>query len=539
MEAPAPSSESLLTEMAAALRAGDLDRASALAQDGLNRGLRHPLIFTAQGAWLAGRQRHEEALVAFSRADTISSPNAATKSAIGVTLAELGRFDDAIAAFEQAIALSPQSPQLYVRLAWVHELARNLPESRKALSKALELQPGNAAALGRLAFVEARSGAWESARSAAAEALAKDETEVKAHLALGMTEVEFGSLDIAEIRLNNLLATGRLGLTDRYLALGLMGDVRDRQNRIDDAVHFYDRANELKRSAHSRSQSSLLDAVVAISRYVETIKPRAPAAKPVAERGPAAGHVFLLGFLRSGTTLIQQILAAHPAVASLEEKDTLAEATRAFLARASDLEKLWAAPESELARHRTIYWNRVRELGGAPDGKIFVDKVPINSIKLPLISALFPSATVLFALRDPRDVVLSCYRRRLGANPATNEFYSIESTARFYDAVMRLTHAYLSRLSIPIHQIRHEALVNDFDAEVRRICDLIEAPWNERMRRFAESPGMAAVTTPSAMQLVRGLSTEGIGRWRRYRRHLEPVLPLLAFWVEKFHYDPE
>lgn len=532
------SSESLLSEVAAALRAGDALRAGPLAEIALEKGIVHPILFTAKGAQLGQQRRHAEALAAFTRAEALAPPTAATRSAVGISLAELGRLEEAVEAFNEAIMLSPDSPQLHLRLAWAYELSRNLPAARTALVDALRLQPDNAAALGRLAYLEARSGAWPRAMDFGEQALNKNPNDVKAHLALAAAETELDQLDRAEQRLTRLLAMAQLGPNDRYLALGTFGDVRDRQNRPDEAIALYSRANDVRRAGNTPAPATMLDAVNSIRHYLETaLIPASPyPSVPPQSNGPV-GHAFLLGFLRSGTTLVHKIIDTHAEVNSLEEQDTLADATRAFLSTPSGLEKLWHASDAEIAHHREIYWNRVRQFGGEPDGKLFVDKFPINTVKLPLIARLFPEAKILFAIRDPRDVVLSCFRRRLAPNPTTDEFHSLESTARFYDAVMRLAQVCRSKLPMSIHDVYHEKLVRNFEYETKQICDFLGLKWDEGFRRFARASHLRAVTTPSAMQLAKGLNEAGIGQWKRYTEHLQPLMPLLDPWVAQFGYS--
>jgi hypothetical protein len=157
-------------------------------------------------------------------------------------------------------------------------------------------------------------------------------------------------------------------------------------------------------------------------------------------------------------------------------------------------------------------------------------------LHLALIARLFPGAAIVFALRDPRDVVLSCFRRLFVVNPYTFEFLALDRTARFYDATMR--HALLAREKLPLrfHDLRNEDLVADFDGRVRALCDFLEAEFDPAMARFAERSKSRGVATPSAIQIARGLSSDGIGQWRRYEAELEAVLPLLAPWVRHFGY---
>src|SRR5262249_9794996 len=150
-----------------------------------------------------------------------------------------------------------------------------------------------------------------------------------------------------------------------------------------------------------------------------------------AEAGPA-GHAFLIGFPRTGTTLLEVALDGHPRIASLDEHELLTESVLRFLGETPDLDGLGAASEAELEVSRAAYWARVRSGGVDVAGRVFLDKYPMNTLKLPLIARLFPDARILFARRDPRDVVLSCFRRRFKMNAAMYELLTLPGAAALY-----------------------------------------------------------------------------------------------------------
>jgi hypothetical protein len=277
-----------------------------------------------------------------------------------------------------------------------------------------------------------------------------------------------------------------------------------------------------------------------MTRYFELARPEAWKARPPGDtdRAGVREHVFLLGFPRSGTTLIEIILEGHPNVVSLEEKESLIDSVHEFMQRPEDLERLTRATPATLERLRAAYWRLVAGAGVDVSGKVFVDKYPLNTLKLPLIARLFPDAKILFACRDPRDIVLSCFRHRFKMNAPIYELLSIESAARYYDAVMRLVICLNGVLTLDTCLVRHEDLVTEFAREMKRICTFLGLDWVPAMGAFAVRTKDRAVLTPSTAQLVRGLNTEGLGQWRRYRPQLVPVLPMLEPWVKRFYYDP-
>ena len=258
--------------------------------------------------------------------------------------------------------------------------------------------------------------------------------------------------------------------------------------------------------------------------------PRPRAADPKA-------HVFLVGFPRSGTTLLENVLAAHPDVVTLEEKDCLARIAAPYVAADEGLERLARIGSGEALRQRDAYWSMVRGFGVEPRRRMFIDKMPLSSVLLPVVAKLFPHARVLFARRDPRDVVLSCFRRRFDMNPAMYQLLTLEGAAAYYDAVMRLAELYRDRLPLPQQIVRYESLVDDFEGTARAVCDFLGLEWDQGLLDFAAKARSRGISTPSAAQVARGLNREGQGAWRRYREQMAPVLPILEPWVERFGYD--
>jgi hypothetical protein len=321
----------------------------------------------------------------------------------------------------------------------------------------------------------------------------------------------------------------------------LLGDILDASHRPAEAFEAYTQCNRELQRLYAGRYDNALEHVRSLTRQLERMS-RADGktrAEPGADAAGVRGHVFLLGFPRSGTTLLEVILEGHPDVVSLEENELLIDSVRHFMGRPEDLESLPRASARELDMWRTAYWRHVANAGVQPAGKIFVDKHPLNSLKLPLIGQLFPNAKILFACRDPRDIVLSCFRRRFRMNAPMYELLSIEGGARFYEAVMQFLLQSMSLWTLDTFLVRHEDLVTGFAREMKRICAFLDLEWVPAMGDFALRTKDREVLTPSTAQLVHGLSTEGLGQWRRYRAQLAPIQSTLEPWVKRFCYDQE
>jgi hypothetical protein len=179
----------------------------------------------------------------------------------------------------------------------------------------------------------------------------------------------------------------------------------------------------------------------------------------------------------------------------------------------------------------------VRNAGVDVAGKVFIDKYPLNTLKLPLIAKLFPRAKILFAVRDPRDVVLSCFRRRFRMNPAMYELLTLSGAAAFYSAAMEFAHAVKRRLALDWHEVRYERLVTGFEQEIRGVCAFVGLEWSAQMADFAGRVEAREHATPSTAQLTRGLVTSALAQWRHYEAHLQPTLPALTPWLRQFGYE--
>ena len=249
-------------------------------------------------------------------------------------------------------------------------------------------------------------------------------------------------------------------------------------------------------------------------------------ALPAAPTGDGPPPIFMVGFPRSGTTLTEQILAAHPGLCTAEE--------RPFLDRAlagsgypdgevdpAGIRRAWREQTAPLLR----------------DGLPLVDKLPLNIVHAALLSRAFPDARLVVSLRDPRDVCLSCFVQDFVPNEAMVHFFDLERTAALYVAVMSLWIEQRGRLGVPWLELRYEDLVADLPGAARRLLEFLGLPWHEGVLRYHERAAAATVLTPSHQDVCQPIFTRARGRWLRYERHLAPILPTLAPLAAALGYD--
>jgi hypothetical protein len=278
--------------------------------------------------------------------------------------------------------------------------------------------------------------------------------------------------------------------------------------------------------------------LTSLAAYLEST-PAADAKHPApVARGPRE-HVFLLGFMRSGTTLLEQVLARHPDVVSLEERPSLQEFVTQYLNVPTGMQRLRALNGAALARAREAYWERVRGYGVEPQGRVFIDKQPLATIDLPLIAELFPEAKIIFAIRDPRDVVFSCFRRHFEINPTTFEFLDPASGAQLYAAVMRIGALSREKFPLSVHEHRYEDMIADFEGRVRAACGFLNIDYAPAMAEFSKTVAREDIRSPSAAQVSKPLNDSAVGEWRRYSSAMEGTQAVLAPWIERFGYSKD
>jgi Flp pilus assembly protein TadD len=538
----AAADKAALAEIGAAVQARDFERAGRLAERALASGFEHPAVLNLAALKLEGEERFEDAVRLLQRAVAIAPNDPGAHNALGLCLHRLERDAEALTQFDHAIQIAPTFAGAHSARGGCLEGLGRLREAEAAFRRAIELQPENLGGLAGLANLMSRRGAHAEARAMAAQVLAAQPGYPDAVNVMAAAELAAGEAPAAQARLEAMIADPRLTPQQLAFAQGLLGDVLDAQDRVPEAFSAYAACNMGLWRTYAKTYGAPPTALEFAQGMIERLDAIAPeawtsAGAPLADG--ATGHVFLLGFPRSGTTLLEQVLASHPDVEALEERETLSAALRAFLGAPQDLDRLAAASEAELKPLRAAYWDRVRAEGAQVEGKVFVDKHPLNTLKLPLIARLFPQAKILFARRDPRDVVLSCYRRRFVMSGSAYQLLTLPGAAGYYDAAMQVADRMAPALQARTHVVRHEALIEDFDGVVRAVCDFLGLPWTDDLRAFSARTQDRGIATPSGAQLAGGLSAEGVGQWRRYRQQMAPALPKLRPWVERFRYDPQ
>ena len=440
-----------------------------------------------------------------------------------------GRHEEALPVIQQAVARNPSSAGLQLKLGVESGLARRPADAEHAFRAAITLDP---------ALVDAYLGL----------AIQYEHTNREDEFAPLIALAEANGLDAGPLAFLRALEHRRAKRFEEGLACIAMvppdiepersahtrATLLDRLGRSDEAfaafeqtalLHQANPTEPLRRGAEARDQ---------LRGELALLTPEWAAswtgAHPLAAR---PDPVFLVGFPRSGTTLLDTILMGHPATTVMEEQPPLNFVEKAI----GGLSALPALDAAAIASAQAHYYDEVAKVADLPAGNVLIDKSPLFLNKVPLIRWLFPRAKFILALRHPCDVLLSCFMSNFRLNSAMANFLRLDDAAEFYDLNFRHWERSRALFGPNVHSIVYERLVEDVEAEVRPLFDFLELDWHEAAldhRRTARARGL--ITTASYSQVTEPIYTRAAGRWQRYRRHLEPVLPALDPWVRKFGY---
>jgi Tfp pilus assembly protein PilF len=420
-----------------------------------------------------------------------------------------GKMEEARALYQESIDADPSILQTVLGFARLEEADRNFKPAAELLDKAEALAPANQSVMLSRAVLHGRTRDFEQA--------------------LKVLDDIAGQRNDGVLGPNELLEKGRL---------------LDRMGRYDDAFAAYAEGKrltrEISRTAYLGDHAAAL--AQRLTRFFThtrlRIMPRASV------RRDCAQPIFIVGFPRSGTTLVEQTLSAHPAIEAADELPFISDISGMMprmlnspLTYPEALAELWMGDQREgLDNLRDYYLQRVRQLDVVtPGAKWFTDKMPLNETHLGLIALLFPASPIIHVLRHPLDIVLSVF-----SNQLTHGFYcayDLESVATHYALIAELVAHYRAQMPMRYLPIRYEDIVSDQEGSIRRMLAFIGEPFDERCVNFHEN--LRYARTASYAQVTEKLYDRSRYRHRAYAKHLAPVVPILQKAMDRLGYAAE
>ena len=482
------------------------------------------------GSALVQANRIAEALDHFTAVATSDPKDVENRILLARALARLQRYDESIAEFEAAKAEVGETTAIELGLGRGHFAQMRFAEAEAALRRALAIDSADRAIVHQLGLVLERTNQLDALSILLNDALA---------LGLGRDRLSYLWAVLAR----------RQGRLDEARELLLQSDPSDdpiawyRMNaKIADALGNADDAFEaatamnlaardhaMSATDFDASQSKAIAYRDNLHQLARTITPEWAGRVPLLSEPTPRTIAFLVGFPRSGTTLLDTFLMGHPEVVVLEEAQLVGMAGRVV----GDIKDLPGISMQLLEKARDTYLDALAERVSADFAGVVIDKFPLDMAMAPLIQAMFPGAPIIFAQRHPCDVVLSGFMQ----NFRTVDFADIREHADYYDAMMGIWTNSRESMSLNTHTVIYENLVLDPETTLKPVLQFLGLNWDDRLldhRATARARG--AIITPSYDQVTEPLSKAPSGRWRRYEAQLAPVLPVLLPWAERLGY---
>ena len=490
------------------------------------------------GTLLVQTQRFELAKSLLYKATQINPNYAAAHNNLGATLKELGEYQNAINCCQKAIKINPNYADAHYNLGLVF---KELGEFKKAINcfkKAIQIRPSYIIAHQNLMEVFEKTNQERELKSAIsnAQTVIKDNPIIKLYEGILLSRNE----KFVEAKNCLKLISFETDETNKeILRVSTLAKCYDRIGNTDKAFNYFKKANLLSQKTKIKNFDK--------NKYLQEIKIRKEFFKksnikkwPVLKQPDnEPSPIFLIGFPRSGTTLLDTILRSHPLIEVVEEKLMVEQLINSLNQSSDDkLESIKEIKNEQLKKIRKIYFESIEsQIQNKSSAKIYIDKLPLNIIHVGEIIRIFPNAKFIVSLRHPCDCVLSCFMQDFELNDAMANFLNLDDAAHLYDAVMNLWTQYTSIFSINYHEVKYENLIENFEPTVRSILNFLELSWDDSVLNYLiTAKKRDRIATPSYVQVTKPIYSYAIGRWKRYKKQTSNIYPILEGWIKKFNY---
>ncbi len=459
------------------------------------------------GSVLHTQENLETAVVHYQKAIALNPELATAHNNLGAALRTLGKMEESLAHFRRAVTLLPESCEAHNNLSVYYERINQLDLAQQSNSTALGLAPDNADCLFVQGLLQRRRGDYGGA---------KDTLES--------------------------LSTDRLSENFSMRRLFELGKLYDKDQQSELAFEAFIQGNDLHRHSVAAHRYHKEDYLVRVSAMASTLSPDWLAswgenAAPVEGRAPS----FMVGFPRSGTTLLDQILDSHPQVQVMEEKRVFAVVEGAIRAMPGGYPGAIATlSQDDITSLRRLYFQAVEKFISRDASLHLVDKFPLNIEYVPLIHRLFPDAHFILACRHPCDVAMSNFMQYYKLNDAMANFFTLDDTVHLYQQVMDLWLQCERLLPLNTHRVKYESLVVDLEAQARAVFEFLGVAWNDSVLDFHQHAlRKGIINTPSYEQVTQPVYQTATNRWRRYEEQFAPYMETLQPFVDLFGYDDD
>ncbi len=455
-----------------------------------------------------------DAIVLYNKALAVRKDYPDIYNNLGVALKRTGRLKDAMECFETAISLKPDYAEAHNNLGNMLEKAGHSEAAMAQYQKALTIEPGYAQAHYNLGVEIEKSGRLKEGAVYLRKAISLDPEYAEAHRHLSNSTVH-SSYDDDIRTMESLYVKDNLPPEDKmHLAFGL-GKAFSDLKKYEKAFEFIFEANRLKRS---RFEYAISDDQTLFGKIKETF------AKDFISSHHDWGYddetpVFILGMPRSGTTLVEQILATHPLVYGAGELDNLSTVFFTLAPKGSSIKDILGHSSTDFKRAGQDYIKRIR---AHSDTAIRItDKMPHNFLFVGLIRVILPKAKVIHCMRDPMDTCFSIYKNLFHQQGSHRYAYDLTELGQYYRLYLDLAEHWRQTLPGFMHEISYESLIGEQEAETKKLLDFCDLTWDDNCLAFHKT--RRKVATTSSLQVRKPIYKDSIRLWKQYEPWLSPL----------------
>jgi tetratricopeptide (TPR) repeat protein len=483
----------------------------------------------------------QKAISCYQKAIQIQPDYADAHNNLGITLNELGEFQKAISCYQKAIQIRPDYAYAYNNLG---NALKRLEEFQKAADyykKAIKIKPNYTDAHKNLMQIFEKTNQEKELKNAIlnAQNLIKDNSVIKLYegILLFRNEKYYEAINCLKKISFDSAGANLNKESSRVLTLA---KCYDRTGNFDEAFNYFSKANNfflLQEKVKKFDKNKYLEDINKRIKFFKKLEVNKWSNFKPFDKKP--DPVFLIGFPRSGTTLLDTILRSHSMIEVLEEKNIVANLINSLNEISPHgLEDLKNLRINQIEKLRNDYFTfRESIVQNKNNSKLYIDKLPLNIIHVGEIVRIFPGSKFILSLRHPCDCVLSCFMQDFKLNNAMANFLNLHDSAHLYDAVMNLWIRYLSIFSINYHEVKYENLVENFKVTVQSVLKFLEIPWEDSVMDYLKTArNRDRINTPSYNQVTKSLYTHAKGRWKHYKKQTLNIYPILEYWIKKFDY---
>ena len=480
-------------------------------------------------------EKYKESGYCFKKVLKIDPNHLAALNNFGIVLKNIKKYDEAIKCFEKIIQINNNFSKAYNNIGTILLELGDTKNAIKNYKRVIELEPNNLISYKNLLAAFENSNQIKNYEEILNLSKNKFPNENILKLYTGILLFRKESFKDSIKELDNLDFQG-----DQQIEIKknfFLARSYDRLNMTDKAFEYFVKANDLEKNSTQAKKFYK-------NRYHESIEIRKKYfTKNNIKKWTSVKYsnsdfnpIFLIGFPRSGTTLLDTILASHPKIKTIDEKPMVLKMIKKI--KNNDLNSLNKISNSEIKllqmeylaelKKHTIFENK---------SNLYIDKLPLNLINAGEIVRIFPNSKFILALRHPLDCVLSCFMQNFNLNDAMNNFFTLEDSALLYRKTMELWGEYVANLKINYITVKYEDLIKDYKGNVGKIIKFLNLDWNNSLLEYRKTAmKREKISTPSYYQVVQPIYNHADQRWKRYKKHLSNVKSDLEELISKYKY---